>query len=163
MFEAVQTLNKKLYVIIGTKVDMVLANSSLREVSIDEAHNLAQRLNSGSDHVYETSAKTGFHVREVFEFIASKEPDFERSSVTPSLNLNTPFTRQYYKAMCSGCAGVQFDNSSALSGLSTFSLSNSETSPKEQNRSSTDYNDHAVDEGIPRTLYFTFLIFCDLL
>jgi GTPase SAR1 family protein len=65
-------------VIIGTKYDLVEENPEMRQVSIQEARELADSLNAA---FFETSARTNINVEEVFNNIGN--------SIFPQSNYNT--------------------------------------------------------------------------
>ncbi len=62
-----------IFVIIGTKYDLVVENPEMRQVTIEEARQFAEDLNAT---FFETSARTNINVEEVFDHIGfSAFPD----------------------------------------------------------------------------------------
>ena len=55
-----------LIVIVGTKLDLVLENPEMRQVSIEEARHFASKFNAA---FFETSARSNINVEEVFNHV----------------------------------------------------------------------------------------------
>lgn len=67
-----------LIVIVGTKLDLVLENPEMRQVSIEKARDFANKFNAA---FFETSARSNINVEEVFNHVGfSIFPNFSTNS-----------------------------------------------------------------------------------